>query len=83
MKNLINIAVVQLGTSNNLLRKPDRLLRCSAYSPYASAPQIRCGPLATVIRSSQILKISTRRLLLIFKEKLANAAFFTGLTHCA
>ena len=40
------------GTSNNLLRKPDRLLRCSAYSPYASAPQIRCGPLATVIRSS-------------------------------
>ena len=47
--------IKSLGTSNNLLRKPDRLLRCSAYPAYASAPQIRCGPLATVIRSSPFI----------------------------
>jgi hypothetical protein len=38
--------------SKNLLRDPDRALRCSAELLYASAPRVRCGPLATVYRSS-------------------------------
>ncbi len=41
-----------VGVSKNLLRDPDRALRCAAMHSYASAPRARCGPLATVFRSS-------------------------------
>ena len=64
-KTLIKIGEKLSGISNKLLRNPDRLLRCSAYPAYASASQIRCGPLATVIRSSLSKHPSSKGL---FKE---------------